>query len=182
MSRFRIALLIALVTLAAGCAGRTEGETGLAGASSVRFVVMGDNQPEGTGTLGQPDVFKQIVREVNRLQPALVVNCGDHISGYTDDVQLIHRMWDEYFEADAAYTMPSYHAPGNHDVWDDRSEALFRERVGKLYYSFDQGNCHFIVLDSEDRKHPQQIAGQQLGWLKSDLAAKRIAVIVEVRQ
>jgi len=175
MFRFRILLSVALAVIAAGCGGRMESESPVVDARPVRFVVMGDSQPPRPGDLGLPEVFTQIVREVNQWQPALVVNCGDHISGYTDDVALINRMWDEYFEMDSTYTAPSHHAPGNHDAWDDRSEAVYLERVGKKYYSFDHENCHFIILDSENRQHPDQIAAEQLAWLTRDLEANREA-------
>ena len=46
-------------------------------ATSLRFVVLGDNQPYGTETLGQPEVFKQIVKEIAAQKPELVMHVGE---------------------------------------------------------------------------------------------------------
>lgn len=142
----------------------------------LRFVVLGDNQPYGTETLGQPDVFKQIAGGVVAQKPELVMHVGDHISGETSKADFLGQMWDEYFDVTAAWKMPVYHAAGNHDIYNPLSEKVYKERTGQpLYYSFDRGNCHFIVLDSEELGRTSVITGAQLDWLKNDLAAKKTA-------
>lgn len=168
----RLALvLLSFVMFAAGCSAPATSRSDGSSPPSLRFVVLGDNQPPGTEMLGQPEVFQRIVDEVAVMRPDLLLHLGDHISGYAADMDLVKRMWDEYFAVTAAWTMPVHHAAGNHDIWDVRSETLWKERVGGLYHAFDQGGCHFIVLDSEDQAHPGRITGEQLAWLRRDLAA-----------
>ena len=69
------------------------------------FIVMGDNR--GAKALEQPEVFKQIIREVNLLNPDLVIMVGDLIYGYTSDTGLIKREWRNFkhivSELDAPY-------------------------------------------------------------------------------
>jgi RNA polymerase sigma-70 factor (ECF subfamily) len=70
---------------------------------------------------------------------------------------------------------------GNHDVFNEKSEELYKQRYGKLWYSADVKDCHLVILDSEDQSAPDKIAGAQLEWLKTDLAAakgKRIFVFL----
>lgn len=163
---------LASILLVAGC-GTPEARRS-AEAAPFRFVVLGDNQPYGTETLGQPDVFKQIVKEIAAQKPELVMHVGDHISGETSNADFLGQMWDEYFDVTAMWKMPVYHAAGNHDIWSPLSEKVYKERFGQpLYYSFDRGGCHFIVLNSEELGRASTITGDQLAWLKNDLAANK---------
>ncbi len=66
--------------------------------------------------------------------------------------------------------------PGNHEYYDPAGGASgYKEYFGsiampngKTYYSFDEGNWHFIALDSE---LSMSSSSAQLTWLKNDLAA-----------
>lgn len=54
-------------------------------------------------------------------------------------------------------SVPYFLAVGNHDVDDEESERIFKERVSLpgngLYYSFSAGDALFIVLDSNLAGH-----------------------------
>lgn len=78
--------------------------------------------------------------------------------------------------------IPLYFVAGNHDLdYDADNDRLafesFKEVYGPVYYSFEYGNVHFVVLDninykkSKDgkRDYVGEIDKQQLNWLKSDL-------------
>ncbi len=158
--------------------------TGLVWAAEpCRFVVMGDNRPQwgGEDVVTPSPMYQRAISEVNLVQPEFVIIVGDLIYGYDSDMALIEREWDAFDEATARFEMPVYLLAGNHDVWDDPSEELYRHRYGPLWYSFDVKDCHFVVLDSEDQTAPQKIAGEQLEWLTTDVAAakdKRIFVFL----
>ena len=156
--------LCAVFLLVTGCKDRSSRQ-----ASDLHFVVMGDSQPCGVGKLGQPEIFKTIVQEVNKLHPDIVIHLGDHLSGYTDSPKLVQEMWDEYFSVTSLWKMPVHHVSGNHDIWNVQSEKIFQERVGKTYYSFDHKGCHFIILDSEEPGSISTIKGTQLEWLRKDM-------------
>jgi predicted phosphodiesterase len=155
-----------LIVLAAGMAWAAE---------PCRFVVMGDNRPQwGGDDVVTPSVmYQRAIDEVNLLQPELVLIAGDLIYGYDEDMELIEREWEAFDQATARFEMPVHLVAGNHDIWDGPSEEMYQQRYGPLWYSFDRKDCHFVVLDSEDQTAPNQIAGEQLEWLRADLAAAR---------
>ncbi|RKX70511.1 hypothetical protein DRP53_04780 [candidate division WOR-3 bacterium] len=137
---------------------------------SFTFAVLGDNR--GQSPLQIPEVFPEIITELNLLQPDLVVHLGDMILGYTDDTTLIRREWEQFDSVMERLTMPYHLVVGNHDVWDSTSEQIFKKRYGYLYKSFLIEDCHFIILDSELRSMPDRIGGDQLTWLKQVLKTK----------
>ncbi len=78
--------------------------------------------------------------------------------------------------------IPLYFVAGNHDLdYNVESDRLsfesFKEVYGPVYYSFEYGDAHFIVLDNINYKklkdgrkdYVGEIDKQQLIWLKSDL-------------
>ncbi len=83
-------------------------------------------------------------------------------------------------EAEAAYAfnhisktipIPFFIARGNHDTkapYEKHALPLFTRQLGrpitKSYYSFDKGNCRFIILDCMDK----ELSGQ-LTWLEEEL-------------
>lgn len=132
-----------------------------------RFAVLGDNR--SNRPIVQPEPYKQNIRAINLLSPDFVLIVGDLILGYTWDEELILREWEEFDRVTSGFRMPYYLVVGNHDVWNKRSEEIYRSRYGRLYYSFDYKNSHFIVLNSEDQDWVNYIVGDQLEWLKRDL-------------
>jgi len=146
---------------------------GSAGAREFRFAVLGDNR--STAPVVQPLPFRWAIEEINLLNPDFVVIVGDLIRGYTSDDELLKKEWDEFDRVAATFRMPFHLVVGNHDVWDENSEEVFKDRYGKLYYSFDHKGSHFIVLDSELTSCFQKIDEAQLEWLKVDLEAHRDA-------
>ena len=140
-----------------------------------RFVVMGDNRPlwGGEDVVTPSRMYQRAIGEVNLLQPEFVIIVGDLIHGYNQDMGLIEREWEAFDEATARFEMPVHLAAGNHDIWDKASEEVYQSRYGGLWYSFEVKGCHFVVLDSEDQTAPGQIAGEQLKWLRADLAAAK---------
>ena len=139
-----------------------------------RFAVLGDNR--SNRPIVQPEPYKQNIRAINLLAPDFVVIVGDLILGYTEDEELIIKEWEEFDRVTSEFQMPYYLVVGNHDVWNKRSEEIYRSRYGRLYYSFDYKNSHFIVLNSEDQDSVNYILGDQLEWLKKDLEAHRETV------
>ena len=64
---------------------------------------------------------------------------------------------------------PLYEAPGNHDVWSEKSGGLFQKYTGRaLHYSFDYRQAHFTVLDNS---RSEQFSQAEMTYLEKDLAA-----------
>jgi predicted phosphodiesterase len=92
--------------------------------------------------------FEFVIASANRLRPAFIVVCGDLINRPGDAAQaeaylsIAHKV---------AAGIPVYNIAGNHDVGNIPSVqllALYRERFGKDYYTFDVGSLRGIVLNS----------------------------------
>lgn len=73
----------------------------------------------------------------------------------------------------ATMGVPVYYTMGNHDLMKKVPvpEYLYQENFGPVWYSFEAGNTHFIVLPMYigDGK-PTYTAEQNYRWLKNDLA------------
>lgn len=133
---------------------------------TLSFAVLGDCKSQVS--LVEPEPFRQIVRSINLLMPDFVVILGDFVKGDTHE-DLLEEAWDEFERVARTLKMPYYLVVGNHDVQCRGGEKVFRERFGPLYYSFDYGNSHFVVLNSEDEG--ADISEGQMDWLREDLRA-----------
>jgi Icc protein len=128
-----------------------------------RFVILGDR----TGST-QPGVYEQVWQEAAAENPAFVVSVGDSIEGSNDataeaewlQLERILRPYSRY---------PLLLAPGNHDVWSARSEALFQKHAAHpVHYSFDYQGAHVTVLDNS---RSEQFSAGDLQFLEQDLQA-----------
>jgi len=88
-----------------------------------------------------------------------------------------------------------HHCAGNHDVGDKpdpsmpthpvTSESLdaYHNRLGKSWYSFDHGDHHLVVINSQILNTDLDAAASQKTWLESDLANasnRRIALFLHL--
>jgi Icc protein len=116
---------------------------------------------------------REFVRAMNdEVRPDLVVNLGDDIEDASRDEDLAR-----YGECQAilrAARAPLVNVAGNHDTIYLNREDLnrFWQRSGPLYYSFDQGGWHFVVLHTLEKKDVEiRVPDTQLDWLRADLAS-----------
>jgi Icc protein len=146
------ALAAALVKLAATAAPEP-----------LRFAILGDRTGEA-----QPGVYEQVWRETASWKPAFVVGAGDTIEGLND--ASAEAEWLQVTRILAGYRRyPLYLAPGNHDVWSERSEQLFRQYAARpLHYGFDYGPAHITVLDNS---RSDELPDAELAFLEKDLQA-----------
>lgn len=139
------------------------------------FAVFGDNRP-GSANLPQPDAFRDVLKGIRTYDPAFVVNTGDCIYGSSSLTKVQGQYKDYAATISAILTQKVYLAIGNHETQGNKdSEAFFAKEIGGLYYSFDRGDSHFIVLDSSKIGEDSKITGDQLEWLKQDLQKSRAA-------
>jgi hypothetical protein len=160
MNRLFTILSIALVVAASTC----PAGAGQFSESPVRFAIIGDR------TGGHvPGIYGQVATEVERLRPDFVMTVGDMIEGYVDDTTRIIREWEEYDSIVEPISSPIYYTPGNHDIWSDISEDLYRRFIGAPYFSFDQESVHFVILDVSRWESSDDIPSEQIDWLIDDL-------------
>jgi len=134
------------------------------------FAVAGDTR--SWLTIYQPETWYRIIKELNGIRPDFVMDVGDIIShGYTNDPELLMKEWREYFKAVSTSDIPVLPVAGNHDIWSEMSQMFWRRMIGDLWYSFDYGNSHFIILCSDQARpnYISRISPQQLEWLEKDL-------------
>jgi hypothetical protein len=142
----------------------------------LHFVLLGDHTGEA-----QPGVYERVWRNLALTQPAFVLSVGDTIQGLHDDTA--EAEWREARRILEPYRrIPLYLAPGNHDIWSEASERLFRQYAGRApHYSFDSGGAHFTVLDNS---RSEQWPAGELAWLEGDLrehAAAPVKFVVSHR-
>jgi Icc protein len=140
------------------------------------FVIMGDRTGEA-----QRGIYEQVWAEAAGTEPAFVLTTGDTIQGL-DDLDA-NAQWVEVQKIIAPYRRFNlYLAPGNHDIWSEASEALFRKYSGHApHYSFDYGSAHFTILDNS---RSDQLSTDELGFLQQDLkahASQKFKVIISHR-
>ena len=139
---------------------------------SFTFVQVCDPQLGwGYGYANDVNSFKQAVTHINGLKPDFVVICGDLVDSFNDSTIA------DFLQIRSGLTMPSYCAPGNHDVGNTptvSSLERYRQAVGQDYFSFEHKGYTFVVVNAPIWKSP--VAGEsekQDAWLRQTLAAAR---------
>ncbi|MCY7357989.1 MAG: metallophosphoesterase [Rudanella sp.] len=179
-----------------------QGETRLSGDANHSFktaLPAGDTRPFriwslgdfGNGTQNQTDVYEQYKKATANRPADLWLWMGDNAYCCGTDEEYQKYIFDVY--GPHLRSLPSYPVPGNHDYADqnqkfdspyfsvfsfaDRGQAGGVPSGSKLYYSFDYGNVHFVMLDSFGLEDGKWIlydpTSPQVRWLERDLAANQ---------
>jgi len=145
------------------------------------FVVFGDRTG---GPAKGVSVLADAVRDVNLLEPDLVMTVGDLVEGYTQEGRWLAQM-REYKVIMNRLLCPWFPVAGNHDVYwggpeDEKpvgeNEAVYELHFGPLWYAFEHKNCWFIALFSDEgnpetgkksfgRPECQRMSPAQFDWL-----------------
>ena len=133
--------------------------------------------------------WKQLAQDAARRNPdaALFVNMGDLVDNGED-----HTQWNAWFDAVGGIIdrIPLAAIMGNHETYDQKwkvrlPEAYLHEfavpangsgTFDRYYYSFDYGEVHFSVLNTQWDETEEFKAGlldAQLDWLPGDIRASR---------
>lgn len=133
------------------------------------FVIFGDFRTLRRDRPYLP-VFKHILNEVNTIAPSFVISTGDAYYGYGGSFQRFKNEVDYFLSMIKPLSIPFFNVIGNHETGGEvQRESYIKERFKKLYGSFDFGNSHFILLDTDETGKEGTISGEQLKWLRSDL-------------
>ncbi len=140
------------------------------GDSKSEFIVVADIQ---ASSLKNFQAGARVVENAFKTIPGaeFMVNLGDFTNDSTNEE------WDYYDEAMKAINLNTTIAPvaGNHDglgVWDwfnnmfnlDTTESV--QNLNGVNYSFDYGNAHIAVLNTNDLL---SVSFAQLNWLRNDM-------------
>lgn len=143
------------------------------GLKEFRFIVFGDFR---TSRRDRPynDNLTRILREIEIIRPDLVISTGDAYYGYGGTFERFKNEIDYFDAMSRKLSIPFFNVIGNHEIaGDSKREDYVRERYGNLYGSFDFGNSHFIILNTEEKGREGTIKGKQLEWLKKDLESNK---------
>jgi len=135
-----------------------------AGPTPYRFVVYGD-------TRTRHDVHQRVIGELMKHGiPDFILHTGDMVAEGNDS-----SLWPIFFgiEKDLLRQAAFFPALGNHERNTHYFNELFRE--GTTCYSFDWGNGHFIVINSDienaagNERDRNAFWTAQTRWLEDDL-------------
>lgn len=139
----------------------------------VTFIYMGDSQVDinkGNSYAHWGNLLEKAYEETSNAEFFIIG--GDLINDETDK-----KEWDNFFNAgsNVMKKIPLYPVTGNHTPGEAYSDLFDLPQNGPVnfkskFYSFDQGNAHFIMADSNlmgtlDKKTEKEI----YNWLKNDL-------------
>ncbi len=122
------------------------------------------------------------LRMAAALAPAFVLHNGDMVQEYPDNSERFYTSMDESLEQMRTCGVEPYYVAGNHDVGDKPDPTAPASHVsrgvldwyhcqfGNSWYSFDQGDCHFVVLNSQIMNGTLPDAAEQEAWVERDLA------------
>ncbi|MGA7409273.1 MAG: metallophosphoesterase [Bryobacteraceae bacterium] len=163
LCRIFACFLLVLSAADVGANRATEASNG-----SFHFEILGDR----TGS-AVPGVFEEVWKEADAGRPAFILTVGDSIEGGDD--KTAEAQWLQFERiVGAKHRYQLFLAPGNHDVWSAKSEALFVKHAHQPHhYSFDYRQVHFTVLDnSRGADGPSaQFSPDELDFLRKDLAS-----------
>lgn len=150
-------------------------------APPVRFAIIADTHaqdiPDGKERLSA------FLEDAKAQHVDFIIQLGDFIRPDEESGLALKELWD-------SFSLRTHHALGNHDLDKCTFESYLTSlNIPHRYYSFDQGDFHFIILDPNNLydgtsythyakgnyyAHPKRcsfIDDEQLTWLKNDLAS-----------
>ncbi len=146
-------------------AGKGSFRTAPHGDATFEFVVYGD-------TRTRHDVHRQVVEALlKQAKPEFVLHTGDLVANGADTA-----LWPVFFDIERELLRGTAFFPvlGNHER-NDRNFYDFFDVPATPYHSFNWGNAHFILLDSDigniskSEVERQAFWSEQVRWLENDL-------------
>lgn len=142
------------------------------GSQDLTYAVIADMDFE------QNDTVKQLNNMVENGEIQAVIHSGD--IGYADGFE---PHWDVFFNhvESIASKIPYMVTPGNHEFWFNFSAYKHRFYMpgtldeggsgDNMFFSWDLGYTHFIALNSETAVDTANFAGDEIEWVRQNLAA-----------
>lgn len=155
-----------------------------------RFAVIADthvNQSEDQASsffplnrLANPRT-RHVVEMIERMKPEFVLHLGDIVHP-VPALPTYGQAARNFFDLLEPLSMPVHLTPGNHDVGDKPVKTapvgtvtseyvrLYESTFGKSWFSWDQGDAHFVVINAQLINSGLDEEDEHRRWLESDLA------------
>lgn len=155
-------------------------ENSAAGSAAFSFAVIGDTKVFSAGD--PKGNLEKAVASIEKQNPSFSFIMGDIVSS-CDGGSKCAGKYADWKKTMGALFAKTYEVVGNHDrtggsgadaVWQKEFNLPTNGPDGysELVYSFDYGNSHFVVLNSEKPKE-HIVNDVQRTWLEKDLAANK---------
>ena len=148
----------------------------------LRFVLFGNTNPESPFTRSFKGI-KPLIRSINETNPAFVIHTGNLIHGgyqwmgiNKNDVDIQYKNF--YFLANKLNS-PLYTVYGEKDSFDGASDLYLKYTGRHVYYSFNYGPFHFVVLNNIKSLSKQE-RKKQAQWFKKDIELNRDSSLIFV--
>jgi PQQ-like domain/Calcineurin-like phosphoesterase len=128
----------------------------------VRFAVVSDTHAS-VDRAGSAERLALVFGAIARLEPDLVVNCGDITDTGLPEEYLLYRR-----TLPGALAGRVRHVPGNHEVrWDSTARGLYTSNFGPARWSLAIGGVRCVGLDpTQVLQEPGHYGREGLGWLR----------------
>lgn len=140
----------------------------------LKFIIIGNTNPASPFT-GHPEKLMYVIKSINQENAFLVIHTGNIIQGGTESVGITARDITRQFGAFArdrgALRAILHILAGEKDLYNGSLDMFNRYTGEKLFYSFNYGPVHFVLLNILNKKH--SLSPEQVKWLKRDLEDHR---------
>jgi hypothetical protein len=170
ISNRKISALLAAVSFAvAACSAPRQKP-----AHEMEFIVMGNTSPASPFT-GYAEKLEYVFRCVNQENPVLVIHTGNIIQGGSESMgittQDITRQYRKFLRQKMVLRPILHILAGEKDLYNNSLEVFKQFIAEKLFYSFNYGNAHIILLHVLNSSH--RLDPEQMKWLTKDLEKHR---------
>jgi hypothetical protein len=143
-------------------------ELDLGSVDHLRFVAVGDCQPEVTNGAYPTDVLTRVMQQMNATAPTFGVFLGDYMDVYPDNYERAVSQLTQFLNARRSFAPELYYVLGNHEKYGANLEAYRNVMTTVFYYSLraqtPQGSVKLIVL-ADTRWEPNY----QKPWAEAQL-------------
>jgi len=158
--------------------------------ADLTYAVVSDLHIPAAGAHGRyqhEERAKEVVRQLNALRPAFVLDGGDINTSFPGrpDFDACNQNAKDIL---GGLQVPIYHAPGNHDVGNkhqfDKAPfegwfvsldniATYERWFGPDYFAVDQPGMHCLLVNNQVFNSLPEVDGPQWSWLLDELRAHR---------